>query len=135
MCVFFTFNRSFYPSKSSTISARADSSILEETSSLVTKLRHRDNTLARTSYTEITAAVGNAMSCHHTILIDTTGTIYTFYDINKRKETEQTAKKQKRQNERDKKSKNNNNKTVAPPSPPRGRCDEHLKRKSWGKKM
>ena len=30
VCVFFTLNRSFYPSTSSTTSVRADSSILEE---------------------------------------------------------------------------------------------------------
>ena len=49
VCVFFTLNRSFYPSTSSKTSVRADSSILERyvlrTSSVVTKLRHRDTTL------------------------------------------------------------------------------------------
>ena len=50
VCVFFTLNRSFYPSTSNTSSVRADSSTLYRryTNSVVTKLRHRDTTLPRT---------------------------------------------------------------------------------------
>ena len=42
ICVFFTSNRSFYPSASSTPSARADSSSQSDTNSVVEKPRHRD---------------------------------------------------------------------------------------------
>ena len=44
-CVFFTWNRSFYPSTSSTPSARPDFSAYRNTSSVVTKPRHRETTL------------------------------------------------------------------------------------------
>ena len=43
-CVFFTLNRSFYPSTSSTPSVRAGSSSWRDTSSVVTKPRHRHTT-------------------------------------------------------------------------------------------
>ena len=43
VCVFFTLNRYFYASTSSTPSVYADSSSQRDTSSVVTKLRHRDN--------------------------------------------------------------------------------------------
>ena len=54
---------------------------------MASKLRDRDTTLPRTRYA-ISTAVGNAIPCHHTInSLDTTGTTYTFYEMEKRKET------------------------------------------------
>ena len=49
VCVFFTINRSFSPSTSSTTSVRADSSILEDIQVIMwsQKLRHRGTTLPR----------------------------------------------------------------------------------------
>ena len=52
-----------------------------DTSSGVTKLRHRDTTLPR-----MQEALQWAMQCH-VIMLDTTGTTYSIYEIEKRKET------------------------------------------------
>ena len=53
-CVYFTLNRSFYPSTSSTPSVRADSSSYRDTSSVVTKLGHSSQ-LYTLCYTRQTA--------------------------------------------------------------------------------
>ena len=88
VCVFFTLNRSFYPSTSSTTSARPVPSILEVSTRYpqgihkvstryqqgihkvstrygVTKLRHRDTTLLRSSKQNRR----NSMQCHAIILL------------------------------------------------------------------
>ena len=60
------------------------------------------------------SSVGNAMSschhvimssCHHVIILDTTGTTYTFYGIEKRKETIKEKAKTKKTNQRRKRKK------------------------------
>ena len=42
--------------------------------------------MPRTWYA-VSTAVGNAMLFHYTTVVDTTGTIYAFYEIEKSKET------------------------------------------------
>ena len=59
---------------------------------MVTKLRHRDTTLLRTRYAVST--VGNAMQCH-VIILNRTGTSYTFYEIEKTKEYKENQNKSK----------------------------------------
>ena len=61
VCVFFTLNRSFYPSASSTTSVRADSSILEEI-----QVMWSQGYATEIATYAISTAVGNAMPCHHT---------------------------------------------------------------------
>ena len=58
-----------------------------DTSSVVTKVRHRDTTLPRM----LQAQQQWATQCH-VIILDTTGNTYTFYEIEKRKETERKQK-------------------------------------------
>ena len=63
VCVFFTLKYSFYPSTSSTTSARADYSILEEI------LLYGHKTTSQRYYVAtyaVSTAVGNTMPCHYT---------------------------------------------------------------------
>ena len=66
VCVCLHIKQFFYPSTSSTTNVRADCSILEDTSHVVTKLRHRQQRYFVAPYA-VSTAVGNAMPCHHTI--------------------------------------------------------------------
>ena len=84
-----------------------------DTSSLVTKLRHRDTTLPRMHYDRKHSSEWG-MQCH-VITLDTTSTTYTFYETEKRKETKKN-KKQRRQIERKEgKKKRRRNKLSYPP--------------------
>ena len=103
--VFFTLNRSFYPSTSSTTIVRADSSILEERSQsyateillslsfIFTNPPEDEKKEKKATYQvpgtryAVSTAVGNAMPCHNNNKLDTTGTTYTFYAMKKWKET------------------------------------------------
>ena len=67
MYVFFTFNRSFYPSTSSTSSVCADSSMLVQ----------------RLYVTHVCIKHSRKGNAHY-IIMDTTDTTYTFYKIDKR---------------------------------------------------
>ena len=62
VCVFFTLNRSLYPSTSSTTRVRADSPILQE----IQVLRSRTYATGIHVTCAVSTAVGNAKPCHHT---------------------------------------------------------------------
>ena len=123
-------NRSFYPSTSRTTSGRADSSILQEIPFIyvVTKLRHGDTTLPRTTYQVCSKSVGNATPCHQCIILDTSGTTCTFYEIEKRKETKK-KQKQRRQIEIEEEKKLKMEETNCR-APPRRGCGRHLLEKN-----
>ena len=110
VCVFFTLNRSFYPSTSSTTSVGADSSIVEEIQVLWPQsyapeiLRcHLPGTLVCSKHCSWQCNAMSLVTCLHTIKygVDTTGTTYTFYEIEKRKERKR-KQSQRRQIEREK---------------------------------
>ena len=68
MCVFFTLNRSFYPSTSSTTSVRADSSILlliEEIQVLWSQSYAIEILRCHVPGYAVSTAVSNVMPCHH----------------------------------------------------------------------
>ncbi len=99
--MFFTLNRSFYPSTFSTTSVRAGSSILEEIQVLWAQSYATE--ILRCHVGRSTAAEW-AMQCH-VIILDTTGTTYIFYDRetkgnnqreNKNKEDKSKEKKKKK---------------------------------------
>ena len=94
-----------------------------DTSRVVTKLRRRDTTLPRMY--AVSTAVGNAVPCSSYIL-DTTGTTYTFYVIEKQKKQskkEKTNRKRKRRTNRKETGRNN----LSCPAP-RRRGGQHLKK-------
>ena len=66
-----------------------------DTSSVVTKLRHRYYVgTYQVPWYAVSTAVGSAMPCH----LDTTGTTYIFYEMEKRKETIKEKTKTKKTN-------------------------------------
>ena len=75
--------------------------------------------MPRTRYA-VNTAMGNEMPCHHTI-IDTTGTTYTFYEIEERKEIIEDKTKTKWTNRKRKIRKEN--KKIIP-----GRIEEYSKK-------
>ena len=88
MCVFFTLNRCFYPSTSSTTSARTDSSILERYELFV------HNTTPQRYYI-VTFQVRSKRSRQISamfILLDMTGTAYTFYKNRENKKKRRKGK-------------------------------------------
>ena len=99
MCVFFTLNRCFYPSTSSTTSARTDSSILERYELFV------HNTTPQRYYI-VTFQVRSKRSRQISamfILLDMTGTAYTFYK-NRENKKKRRKGKQIRKNRRGEKN-------------------------------
>ena len=114
---FFTSNRPFYPSTSSTTSVRADYSILEDiqvmwSHSYATEMP--GTTLPRTRYA-VSSAVGNAMSSYQ---LDTTGTTYTFYETGKKeaiKNKTKTRKTNRKRKKQKRESKNQKKQLVKPP--------------------
>ena len=109
--VFFTLNRSFvlstrrHPVQPVSACRFFNPINSRDTSSVATKLRHRDPTLPRTWYLVCSKHSGTlgAMKCHVIILlIDTPGTTYTFYEKQKRKKTMKEKTKQKSEEDRSK---------------------------------
>ena len=85
---------------------------------MVTKLRRRDSTLPRTWYALRTQRQWWAMQCH-VIILDTTGTRYTFYAVEKQKQKNNgKTKKQTRQIERERKEENIRRKKLTAVVPP-----------------
>ena len=66
VCVFFTLNRSFYPSTSSATSIRADLSILEEIPWYKLCGHKATPQIDYVATYAVSTAVGNAMPCHRT---------------------------------------------------------------------
>ena len=117
-CVFFTIiNRSFYPSTSGTTSVRAVSSILEEVQ-LLWSQRHATEILRCQVCSKDSCGQCNALF----IILDTTGTTYTFYK--KRNKSEQSKRKQKKTNRKGERKQQQQQQrqqqSVVPPPPPAG---------------
>jgi len=117
-CVFFTFNRSFYPSTSSTTSVRADSSILERYKlcghKTTPQILHCCLVCSKQS------RQCNAMSLYWIRQARHTRS------MKGRKQKKQTTKKTKNKKQR-KQTEREKGKTVVPP---RRGCGRHLKRTS-----
>ena len=99
-------NRSFYMSTSSTTSVRADSSalLIEEIQVLWSQSYATEILSCHVQvYSKHSSGQCNAMSSCY--LIDTTGTTYTFYKIERRKETIKENTKTKKTNRKRKRKK------------------------------
>ena len=118
MCVLFTLNRSFYPSTSSTTSARANASILEEMQVMWSQSYAKSILEYVATYA---GAQQRAMQCH-VIILDTTDTACTFYE-------ERNGRKHRTNNKEDiSKEKTYKKLTVVAPRRGRGR---HLEINTW----
>ena len=67
----------------------------------------------------------------HVIKVDTTGMTHTFYEIEKRKKTQENRTQRRQKSKEKKKKKYKEERDVVPP---RRGCSRHLKKTSWEKK-